>query len=183
MIYGLIKGNTTTVKATHNVTIYGEGIEDSYISAMNNAATPYYALLICLWATIFPIIWSKFKYIYSFKWGTLTYQLFDERELVKFTYLKQRGPIVKTLVYSTTWLFTFLCFLLGTLYCLVMVYLQGTLTTYCEGKIPEPDLTISAMVSFINTIIVTLLVNPFFEWLSLTLTGFERHHFDSGLNF
>ena len=147
---------------------------------MNNAATPYYALLMCIWAAVFPKIWSRFKYIYSFKWGTINYFLFDEREIVKFTAMKDTSVPYKRLIYFLTWVTTFLSMLIGVAYCLGMIYIQMTLTTYFEDKISQADLTVNAMVSLVNTILVNFVINPMFEWSSLKLTAFERHHFDSG---
>ena len=146
---------------------------------MNNRATPYYALLMCIWAAVFPKIWSRFKFIYSFKWGTTNYFLFDEREIVKFAAMKEKGAALYQR-YCLTWACTVVSILIGVTYCLGMIYIQMTLTTYLEDMIHQADLTVNAAISLINTILVNLVINPMFEWSSKSLTAFERHHFDSG---
>lgn len=160
--------------------MYGSEIEDRYLDAMNNRATPYYALLMCIWAAIFPKIWSNFKYIYSFKWGTVNYHMFDERVIAKFASMKERSTLVKNLVYLWTWICTFLSIIFGVFYCLAMIYIQMTLTNYFKDKISQADLTVNAGISLVNTILVNFAINPMFEWTSLKLTNIERHHFESG---
>ena len=147
---------------------------------MNNQATPYYAVLMCIWAAFFPKIWSNFKYIYSFKWGTINYQMFDERVLEKFAAMKTRSILVRRLIYIWTWITTFLSIAFGVFYCLLMIYVQKTLTTYLQDKISQADLTVNAVISLINTILVNFAINPMFEWTSMKLTNIERHHFESG---
>ena len=176
MIYGLAKEN----RSPDDALMFGNAIEDKYVAAMNNELTPYYALIMCILAAFFPKRWSVFKYIYSFKWGTLNYFLFDEREIEKFTAMKERSAVTKRLVYITSWVCTFLSILFGVVYCLIMIYIQRTLSTYFQDKISQADLTVSAAISLVNTILVNLVINPMFERTSLMLTEWERHHFDSG---
>ena len=176
MIYGLAKGK----RSKDDALMFGNAIEDKYVAAMNNELTPYYALIMCILAAFFPKRWSVFKYIYSFKWGTLNYFLFDEREIEKFTAMKERSAVTKGLVYITSWVCTLISILVGVVYCLVMIYIQKTLTTYFQGKIPQADLTVNAVISLVNTVLVNLVINPMFEHTSWKLTEWERHHFDSG---
>ena len=68
---------------TNNTSIHNYGLLD-------NEIFPFYAIISLLIQIMgFTIGWPKFKFIYSFKWGMLSYFLEKERSLVMNTTLKE----------------------------------------------------------------------------------------------
>lgn len=180
MVYGLTRAKSTDMNSPQiNTTLM---IEVQYIAAMNNLATPYYALFMCVWVTLFPKMWARIKHIYTFKWGTVNHSMYKEKEAVTVACKEERCEVKKFLVRFSTVTCTVLTNVLAVAYCLGMIYIQSSLTYYLEDKIDQADLTINVVVSFVNTVVVNLVINPIFEWTSMRLTSFERHHFDSGLS-
>ena len=87
-------------------------------------------------------------------------------------------------IYTFTSLVTVILMVLGVVYCLSMIYIQRTFASLLvgENKFEKDvgDSVASVLVSLANAILVTSCVNPLFEFLSLKLTNFERHYFESG---
>eukprot|EP00116_Pleurobrachia_bachei_P009825 sb/3470087/ len=130
------------------------------------------------------IHFPRFKYIYSFKWGSLNYFLLEERIREKAVLMRKIPNIGSWVVYTFTSLVTVILMLLGVVYCLSMIYIQRTFASLIVGEkmFQEKDVgdfVASVLVSLVNAILVTSCVNPLFEYFSLKLTNFERHYFES----
>ena len=151
----------------------------------DNELLPYYAILSLLLQMIgFSFGWSRYKFIYSFKWGVLNYFLINERQLVMNSTLKDLTKNRKLL--SKIWsMATGILILVGMIifnFCVFIV--QQALRRLLSGRLSVPENVAfyisTIVVSLVNTIFVVLFLNRKFANKAKQLCDNEYHTFPSG---
>ncbi|XP_063674003.1 anoctamin-3-like isoform X2 [Bolinopsis microptera] len=150
----------------------------------DNELLPFYAILSLLLQMIgFSLGWSRYKFIYSFKWGMLNYFLVNERQLVMNSTLKDLTKNRKLLsrIWSMT---TGVAILVGMVlfnFCVFIV--QQALRGLLSGRLSVPENVAfyisTIVVSLVNTIFVVLFLNRKFANKAKQLCDNEYHTFPS----
>ena len=133
-----------------------------------------------VWVFFFDYMWSRFKWIYAFKWGVLNYFLNDEPKCYVFIRYINRSKWrirIKTSLSSLGLVF------LTTVYGLIVEYIEHVVKKSFLKMYPELTASFYAnlIVSVTNGIIVIFVQNRWYDHISYRLTCYEKHHFHSGI--
>uniref|UniRef100_K1PX34 Anoctamin n=1 Tax=Magallana gigas TaxID=29159 RepID=K1PX34_MAGGI len=164
-----------------------EALLTTFRSSFDNDVTPYFALIICIWGTMFLERWKRRNAQLAYEWDVDNFE-HNEPDRPQFYGLKvKKDPvtqepnwfypfkrqILKFTVSVSTLLFMMLIVLVSVVG--VIVYRLVTTLEYCPGKSAIQCLITSTLLSAVLNAVSILLLGKLYEILAFKLTEWENH--------
>nr|XP_011431270.2 anoctamin-4 isoform X4 [Crassostrea gigas] len=164
-----------------------EALLTTFRSSFDNDVTPYFALIICIWGTMFLERWKRRNAQLAYEWDVDNFE-HNEPDRPQFYGLKvKKDPvtqepnwfypfkrqILKFTVSVSTLLFMMMIVLVSVVG--VIVYRLVTTLEYCPGKSAIQCLITSTLLSAVLNAVSILLLGKLYEILAFKLTEWENH--------
>lgn len=185
-IYGLFKSIKTRIQyedKNQNVTSLLDTIKQSF----DNEVTPYFAMVICIWGTIFLEFWKRTESRWAFLWDVTDYEVNEPDRPEFYGTATENDPIdgFKILTYPMRYKFmkyltsvvTLLFMVLVVMASVTAVIIYRVLVTvdYCSSASPELCLITTTVVPSILNAFSIFVLGRFYDFLAVKLTDWENH--------
>lgn len=185
-IYGLFKSIKTRIQyedKNQNVTSLLDTIKQSF----DNEVTPYFAMVICIWGTIFLEFWKRTESRWAFLWDVTDYEVNEPDRPEFYGTATENDPIdgFKILTYPMRYKFmkyltsvvTLLFMVLVVMASVTAVIIYRVLVTvdYCGSASPELCLITTTVVPSILNAFSIFVLGRFYDFLAVKLTDWENH--------
>ncbi|XP_048774144.2 anoctamin-4-like isoform X2 [Ostrea edulis] len=195
-LYGLylsVEANETkfdvpvNATAAEKIKIEVEALLETIRSSFDNEVTPYFALIICLWGTLFLERWKRKNAMMAYEWDVDNFE-HNEPDRPQFYGLKVkkdpvtqepnwfypfRKQILKYMVSTSTLLFMMFIVLISVTG--VIVYRLLITVDYCPGMTAVECLITSSIISAVLNAVSILILGKIYELLAFKLTEWENH--------
>ncbi|CAD5118244.1 DgyrCDS6968 [Dimorphilus gyrociliatus] len=180
--------NTNQLNATDPLTLTKSYVERSIQvirQAFDNKVTPYYALIMCLWGTLFLEFWKRKNAELAYRWDV---DYFEETEPDRPQFQgtqKKRDPVTQEeiwyypfkrqlfkFMFSFSILITMVFFVLISV-AMVILYRVYTAVNLCSD--PKICIIVNALVPALLNAISIMLLGKLYEILAYKLTNWENH--------
>lgn len=155
--------------------------------ACDNDATPYYALIICVWGTIFLELWKRKTATLAYEWDVDQFEA-TEPDRPEFYGTKHRidpvteendwyYPMKKQLIkyaFSALTLAFMVCLVLASVVS-VIIYRVITSVDYCPTMTPQACVLLTTVISSLLNTISILILGKLYDFLARKLTDWENH--------
>lgn len=164
-----------------------EALLTTFRSSFDNDVTPYFALIICIWGTMFLERWKRKNAQLAYEWDVDNFE-HNEPDRPQFYGLKvKKDPvtqepnwfypfkrqILKFTISVSTLLFMMMIVLVSVVG--VIVYRLFTTIEYCPGMTAIQCLVTSTLVSAVLNAVSILILGKLYEILAFKLTEWENH--------
>uniref|UniRef100_A0A8W8LCU0 Anoctamin n=1 Tax=Magallana gigas TaxID=29159 RepID=A0A8W8LCU0_MAGGI len=185
-IYGLFKSIKTRIQyedKNQNVTSLLDTIKQSF----DNEVTPYFAMVICIWGTIFLEFWKRTESRWAFLWDVTDYEVNEPDRPEFYGTATENDPVdgFKILTYPMRYQFmkyltsvvTLLFMVLVVMASVTAVIIYRVLVTvdYCSSASPELCLITTTVVPSILNAFSIFVLGRFYDFLAVKLTDWENH--------
>lgn len=155
--------------------------------AFDNELTPYFAIVISLWGTIFLEMWKRTCVTLAFEWDV---DSFEKRELDRPQYEgsnQQRDPVTGEIVgrsplskqlmkYSLSFItLLFMVLLVFIALAAVIVYRVVLTVDFCTDMSPTNCLLMTTICSSILNALAVIILGKIYDLLAVKLTDWENH--------
>ncbi|KAL3880795.1 hypothetical protein ACJMK2_033006 [Sinanodonta woodiana] len=188
----------TTTTLGPNTTTAAAGIASSFKAkltdvltdikeAFDNDATPFFAMIICIWGTIFLEVWKRHQARLAYEWDV---EQFEETEpdRPEFYGTKQKpDPVsqepswyypfsrqLSKFMISFSTLLLMVCLVIISVVA-VIVYRVIASVNYCPNVPPGECVLITTIVSSVFNAVSVLILGKIYDWLARKLTEWENH--------
>lgn len=188
--------NTTDVNITTTTPSFIKEVQgtveetiDIIRSSFDNEATPYFALIICLWGTIFLEVWKRKNCKLAYEWDVNAYEDAEPNRPEFFGTKKAQNPVIpddwewiypiylQVLKYASS--FSVLIFMVVLVFiCAAAVVLYRVFMTvdYCtSGLTPTQCLIVSLLASSVLQAVSIMILGKIYDKLAVVLTDWENH--------
>ncbi|KAK3099640.1 hypothetical protein FSP39_007371 [Pinctada imbricata] len=180
-IYGLVK--------RIEFCIFYFSLLDTIRQSFDNDVTPFFAMAICIWGTLFLEFWKRQQNRLSYQWDVDEFEM-NEPDRPEFYGTEQkenpvdpdgekilnypmRYRICKLAVSGLTLLFM-VCLVLCSVVA-VIVYRIFTSVDFCPTAPSEVCLMVTTIVSSLLNAVSILILSKLYDWLARKLTDWENH--------
>ncbi|XP_061188186.1 anoctamin-7-like [Saccostrea echinata] len=187
-IYGLVKSINRRLQYENtnpngNVT----GLLDTIKQSFDNEVTPYFAMVICIWGTIFLEFWKRKEKRLAFLWDVTEYEVNEPDRPEFYGTTTETNPVdgFKILKYPVKYQFmkyitsgvTLLFMVLVVMASVMGVIIYRVLVTvdYCPGVSAEECLLSTTVVSSLLNALSIFVLGKFYDFLAVKLTDWENH--------
>ncbi|XP_063415358.1 anoctamin-4-like isoform X1 [Mytilus trossulus] len=188
-IYGIVNSasSSTDSGSTSNNESTVTEILTVIKEACDNEATPYYAMIICVWGTLFLELWKRKTSTLAYEWDVDEFEA-TEPDRPEFYgtkaredpvtgeedwYYPMREQLKKFLLSGLTLIFM-LCVVLASVLG-VIVYRVFASVDYCPNISPQACVMVTTVVSSLLNTISILILSKLYDWLARKLTDWENH--------
>jgi hypothetical protein len=169
-----------------------KSVVDNYISivkeSFDNSITPYYALILSIWGTVFLEIWKRTNATLAYEWDVSSFEN-SEPDRPQFVGTKQKkDPIIPEATIQDTTLchklykyaisLTTLVFMVCLVFitaAAIIVYRIIMTVDYCTKISPVGCLITTSIVSALLNAVAILILGKIYDWLAVKLTDWENH--------
>ncbi|CAG2218059.1 unnamed protein product [Mytilus edulis] len=195
-IYGIVNSassSTDSGSASNNGSTVTE-ILTVIKEACDNEATPYYAMIICVWGTLFLELWKRKTNTLAYEWDVDEFEA-TEPDRPEFYgtkaredpvtgeedwYYPMREQLKKFLLSGLTLIFM-LCVVLASVLG-VIVYRVFASVDYCPNMSAQACVMVTTVVSSLLNTISILILSKLYDWLARKLTDWENHRTQTSYN-
>lgn len=189
-IFGIVKSASESLENEVNGNDTASGVTNILTViklACDNDATPYYALIICVWGTLFLELWKRKTASLAYEWDVDEFEE-TEPDRPEFYGTKQRidpvteeddwyYPMKKQLVkfmFSALTLTFMVCLVLASVLS-VIIYRVITSVRYCPDISPQACVLLTTVISSLLNTISILILGKIYDILARKLTDWENH--------
>ncbi|XP_063415421.1 anoctamin-3-like isoform X2 [Mytilus trossulus] len=173
------------------ITIRMNGLLSTIKKAFDNDVTPFFALIICLWGTIFLELWKRTNATLAYEWDVDNFET-NEPDRPQFYGLKVKtDPITseenwvypfKRLILKYTGSSMVVIFMILVVFaCVAGVILYRVIVSVCvcPGNSAIDCLILTTVFSSVLNGVIILILGKFYDKLALMLTDWENHRTQS----
>ncbi|XP_048774148.2 anoctamin-7-like isoform X2 [Ostrea edulis] len=189
-IYGLFKSinkriqyDTSNPGGNTNMT----GLLDTIKQSFDNDVTPYFAMVICIWGTIFLEFWKRKEKSWAFLWDVTDYEVNEPDRPEFYGTTTEKNPVdgfqilkypikyqvLKFLTSGITLLFMVLVVMASVMG--VIIYRVLVTVDYCGSVSQEVCLLTTTVVSSLLNALSIFVLGKFYDFLAVKLTDWENH--------
>ncbi|XP_052794757.1 anoctamin-4-like isoform X2 [Mya arenaria] len=195
-LYGLVESirntadSASTGQSNSTLTDLFVNIKGSF----DNDVTPFFAMFLCIWGTIFLEVWKRKQSELAYQWDVDQFEE-NEPDRPEFYGTKERiDPVTN----EVDWYYPFkkrawkICLSTGTLLfmvCIVIISVVGVIVyrviatvDYCPGLPASECLFISTLLSSIMNAVSILILGRIYDYVARKLTDWENHRTDTKYN-
>ncbi|XP_022325687.2 anoctamin-7-like isoform X2 [Crassostrea virginica] len=185
-IYGLFKSINRRIQYEEKH-LNASSLLDTIKQSFDNEVTPYFAMVICIWGTIFLEFWKRTENSWAFLWDVTDYEInepdrpefygttteydpVDGFEILKYP---MRYQFLKYFTSGVTLLFMVLVVTASVLG--VIIYRVLVTVDYCSVTSPELCLLTTTIVPSLLNALSIFILGRFYDFLAVQLTDWENH--------
>ncbi|XP_069129746.1 anoctamin-4-like isoform X3 [Argopecten irradians] len=156
-------------------------------SSFDNEVTPYFALIICLWGTLFLELWKQKSARCAYLWDVQEFEAnepdrpeffsttFKEDPVTntKEMYFPSRRQNIRYLISFSTLMFMILIVLTSVVS--IIIYRVITSVDYCPNMDSTSCLLATTVVSSVLNTVSILILGKIYDYLAVKLTDWENH--------
>ncbi|XP_067945254.1 anoctamin-7-like [Watersipora subatra] len=179
--------NSTTMSALDEVIETLQQVLANVKEAFDNAATPFYALAVCLWSTFFIEFWKRKNSVLAYEWDVNDFEDVEPDRPEYFGTASRKDPVTqedipfypfkyKCMKFGVSFM-TFLVMLCVVFAILVSVVLYRVFLTvnYCGDLGEAGCFVVTTICSSLLNAVAIMILGKVYEILAVRLTDWENH--------
>ncbi|XP_021363024.1 anoctamin-4-like isoform X2 [Mizuhopecten yessoensis] len=156
-------------------------------SSFDNEVTPYFALIICIWGTLFLELWKQKCARCAYLWDVQEYEANEPDRPEFFSTTFKEDPVTKAkemyfptkkqnIRYLTSFsTLMFMILIVLTSVVSIIIYRVITSVDYCPNMDPTSCLLATTVVSSVLNTVSILILGKVYDYLAVKLTDWENH--------
>uniref|UniRef100_A0A2C9M9K5 Anoctamin n=1 Tax=Biomphalaria glabrata TaxID=6526 RepID=A0A2C9M9K5_BIOGL len=186
-IYGLYESLTDTATKPNATSLGLQDVLEDVKEAFDNDVTPFFALFICCWGTIFLEVWKRRCSFLAYEWDVDQFETNEPDRPQFYGTVVKRDPITDSLAWfypfklqllkfstSAAVLIFMVCVVVASVFA-VIVYRVIMNIDYCPDLPNKECLLLTTIVSSILNAVSILILGKIYDKLAVVLTDWENH--------
>ncbi|XP_060551191.1 anoctamin-4-like isoform X4 [Ruditapes philippinarum] len=162
--------------------------------SFDNDVTPYFAMVICLWGTIFLELWKRYNARLSYEWDVDQFEQNEPDRPEFFGTKLKKDPVTQQHDWFYSWKRQMLKFCISAsalifMICLVFISVAAVVVyrvivsvDYCTNISTVSCLLLTNILSALLNALSILLLGKIYDWVALKLTEWENHRTQTQYN-
>lgn len=162
--------------------------------SFDNDITPYFAMLICLWGTIFLELWKRYNARLSYEWDVDQFEQNEPDRPEFFGTKLKKDPVTQQHDWFYSWKRQMLKFCISAstlifMICLVFISVAAVVlyrvivsVDYCDEISTVSCLILASILSALLNAVSILILGRIYDWIALKLTEWENHRTQTQFN-